>query len=54
MSKKNPDLFERLARLLHYSMGRYHVSLATLVAAYLANATIVGRLRVYPFAFVVV
>ena len=54
MSEKNPDLFERLPQLLHDSMGRYHVSLATLVAAYLANATIVGRLRVYPFAFVVV
>ena len=54
MSKTNPDLFERLALLLHYSMGRYPVSLATLVPAYLANATIVGRLRVYPFAFVVV
>ena len=54
MSKKNPDLFERLAQLLHHSMGRYHVSLATLVAAYRANATIVGRLRVYPIAIVVV
>ena len=54
MSKKNPDLSERLAQLLHYSMARYHVTLATVVAPYLANATIVGRRWVYPFAFVVV
>ena len=54
MSKKNPDFVERLAQLLHYSLVRYHVSLTTLVAAYRANATIVGRLRVYPFAIVVV
>ena len=54
MSKKNSDLSERLALLLHYSMARYHGIPATVVAAYLANASIVARLRAFSFALVVV